>query len=163
MMKRTCTAEGCDKPHRARGLCSTCYSRDRASNAPTCTVEGCDRGTKALGLCGVHYDREWRRREGQPRTWQPPRPTVCSAEGCDRPTRSGGLCTLHYGRMRRPLVGRPPGGTWGVLWQDPERRAEIRAAQSDAARRRWADPLKRAALIEAVKAGQAKSRGEPES
>lgn len=26
-MQRTCTMPGCDKPHRARGLCATCYNR----------------------------------------------------------------------------------------------------------------------------------------
>ena len=67
-----CTAPGCTKPHRARGLCVTCYNRQvrsglmqtgerRPPNAgKTCSFDGCDCPSKGLGLCRGHYNQQWR-------------------------------------------------------------------------------------------------------
>ena len=66
-----CAVEGCAKPKRSRGLCSTHYERwrlkgDAGANVPIrpyghkgeeCAIDGCNRGRKAKGLCKAHYDR----------------------------------------------------------------------------------------------------------
>lgn len=43
MQERTCTIEGCEKPHRARGLCAShwnaTYRRDQHREVP-CTICG---------------------------------------------------------------------------------------------------------------------------
>lgn len=63
-----CSMPGCDKPHRARGLCNTHYHYLRRHNhlppklyPETCTIDGCDKNLEARGLCYLHYTR-WRKR-----------------------------------------------------------------------------------------------------
>jgi hypothetical protein len=74
-----CAAPGCERPARARGLCSAHYQRvryqekklnmvssgamsvqdARLRNPPrTCSIDGCDRPVKARGLCSAHYQRK---------------------------------------------------------------------------------------------------------
>lgn len=62
---QTCTADDCDSPRLAKGLCSHHYNRARARRLPTdeseaCAVEGCRRATHAQGLCRLHYSRQQR-------------------------------------------------------------------------------------------------------
>jgi hypothetical protein len=61
--KRTCSVEGCERPHLARGWCSLHYQRWQSTGdvqVPVrrmCSVEGCDRPYKARGWCRTHYAR----------------------------------------------------------------------------------------------------------
>lgn len=56
-----CSAEGCDKPSLARGLCKNHYeAARRAGKIPQrveklCSVEGCARRSAAKGYCDWHY------------------------------------------------------------------------------------------------------------
>jgi hypothetical protein len=69
---RTCSVEGCERPHYARGWCAPHYQRwkkdgDLREQVPLrgisngrCSVPGCGRPHLARGWCVSHYDR-WRR------------------------------------------------------------------------------------------------------
>jgi hypothetical protein len=60
----TCTAEGCDREPKTRGMCGMHYMRWwTAQQTVPCTVDGCGRKVYARGLCGMHYQRV---RLGQP-------------------------------------------------------------------------------------------------
>lgn len=68
MANRTCSIEGCEKPHSARGFCSMHYKRWRRGtdlNRPmrtakgTCSIEGCEQKHYGRGWCAMHYGR-WR-------------------------------------------------------------------------------------------------------
>ncbi|MCZ7568835.1 MAG: hypothetical protein M5U01_09640 [Ardenticatenaceae bacterium] len=70
----SCTVDGCDRPHKARGYCDTHYARWRTHGDPlreppppqaSCSVAGCDAPHTARGYCRRHYD-QWRR--GHPLT-----------------------------------------------------------------------------------------------
>lgn len=109
---RTCDTTGCDRPHRARGLCSTHYNRARYTadeRHPKVTVPCAtcgDPATKdatttaryAAQFCNYlcrdlwrlaegHYDQPWRALDLYPRTTLPP----------DHPARwIGDTCPLMY-------------------------------------------------------------------
>lgn len=67
MPNRTCSFDGCDRPHYGRGLCRSHWKQQRRTGklgplrryefGGTCTVEGCDRRHSTKGLCALHYDR----------------------------------------------------------------------------------------------------------
>lgn len=66
MAHATCSIEGCERPSRKRGWCSTHYTRWRRHGDPTvthrgenaCSVEGCARPYRCSGYCDLHY-RRW--------------------------------------------------------------------------------------------------------
>ena len=77
MSERTCSLEGCDKRHEARGYCPAHYRRWQLygdplgskvreyKTRPRCSVEGCDRPHQGHSFCEMHY---WRwKRHGDPR------------------------------------------------------------------------------------------------
>ena len=64
-----CTAGGCTRPHRAKGMCDYHYALARAARQPACSVEGCGTPSKAKGLCQTHYARRWK--HGDVRTERP--------------------------------------------------------------------------------------------
>lgn len=71
-VRGTCTVKGCDRPHKAHGLCASHYKQHRRGSkivplnphvfdhADTCTVAGCDGVHVAKGLCQTHYKRQRR-------------------------------------------------------------------------------------------------------
>lgn len=67
MAERTCSIDGCEKPHLARGFCKKHYrqwrkSTDLLPSPPPCLIEGCLRlkGENRQGWCDLHYHR-WKR------------------------------------------------------------------------------------------------------
>lgn len=76
MSDRTCSIDGCERPHNSRGLCAAHYSRlqrhgdplgsgkpvgkPRGKVRPGCSVDGCDRKHYGRGLCVIHYERKMR-------------------------------------------------------------------------------------------------------
>jgi hypothetical protein len=72
-----CTFEGCDRPHKAKGLChqhyihklrgktphkigQPKYNRKAVYKGTTCDVTSCESEAEAKGMCNSHY-RAWRR------------------------------------------------------------------------------------------------------
>lgn len=72
----TCTFEGCERPHRSRGLCRTHYSQKirgetlkpigERDTPDTCTFEGCSRPYVGKGYCMAHYQQQRRGKELKP-------------------------------------------------------------------------------------------------
>lgn len=63
MSDRTCSIEGCERSHDARGFCARHYRQwRRAGNGPSvpaCSIDGCDRRAEtARGWCWTHH-RRW--------------------------------------------------------------------------------------------------------
>lgn len=106
MPNRTCSIDGCDRAHYARGWCVRHYARIRATGSPgsaeireygkTCRVEGCTAKHHAQGYCNRHHLR-WRR-HGSPTDI--PDPTIYS--GDDHPAWKGDDVT--YGRAHTRIV-----------------------------------------------------------
>jgi len=111
---RTCSIEGCDRPHHGLGLCRTHYRRLLRTGDPlvvrspgkwlptkVCSVDRCDRVAQCRGWCSLHYDR-WRR-HGDPTVYLLGIPgTPCAVDGCGRiDVVAWGWCAFHYGRWKR--------------------------------------------------------------
>lgn len=74
----------------------------------TCSVEGCTRPLKCRGWCSTHYQRWYQGYDfDAPYDLRSrPRPFVaCSVVGCERQSKGRGLCARHYSKWR--LYGDP--------------------------------------------------------
>ena len=127
----TCTMEGCDRPHKARGYCSTHYMqfkrgitpvgpiRPRVSEKPPeCAEDGCHDPVKAQGLCKMHYQRLLRHGHTMYRDRKTPA-KPCAIETCDNHSYAKGLCHAHYVKQRK----------WQAAGVDAARYQEMLAAQ----------------------------------
>lgn len=118
----TCSADDCDRPPKARGLCLMHYKRARRAGAlqlvadepppdvrppadvRLCAVEGCGRGHAARGWCHPHWKR-WKT-YGDPLAGPPVQPrrrssAICRAPSCRRDANHSDLCSLHAQRLAR--------------------------------------------------------------
>ena len=114
LVRGTCAKDGCEKPHQARGLCSTHYKawRDgrlreevRAAREKTPRLCGhcgepipAARTAKAIFCSALCKRKDQYRREkvNPPRKQAPP----CSVDGCGSPVFARGICSKHYSRLR---------------------------------------------------------------
>lgn len=107
MTERTCSIDGCEAMHRARGWCSKHYQRWKAFGDPTierkprttpnkgCSIEGCTGLHRCRGLCNAHYTRL--RKYGDPLAEAAPKPTrLCNKANCGDSHYARGLCRIHY-------------------------------------------------------------------
>jgi hypothetical protein len=104
----TCTMDGCDRPHKARGYCQTHYMQFKRGimpvgpikvrvrdKLPECTEEGCAEPVKAKGLCKMHYQRLLR--HGHVRLNRRAKDIgTCSIPLCDGRAYAKSLCHAHY-------------------------------------------------------------------
>lgn len=114
LTRGTCTLDGCDRPHGARGLCHTHYAawrrngqkeqvREARARQPRICKE-CggaippDRNVKSL-FCSAPCKRrdQYKREKATP---PPRRNRPCSVEECGSAAYSKGLCQKHYMRLR---------------------------------------------------------------
>ncbi|MGN7381658.1 hypothetical protein ACTHRH_06930 [Paenibacillus sp. SAFN-117] len=102
MMNRKCTIPGCDKPLKARGLCSMHHQRWWRNGDPLvlkqqimkiCKVKDCGEPAKCKGYCSVHYAR-WRKHGDPNHVREVIR--ICTVENCGKKHRARGLCASHY-------------------------------------------------------------------
>lgn len=70
----------------------------------SCSVDGCDKPHDANDLCQMHRRRLARSGslELQPRMPKPKLPQQpCPVEGCEKPSKGSGMCSMHCTRMKR--------------------------------------------------------------
>ena len=91
-----CSIEGCDKPVKGHGWCSTHYARWRRLGTPhlperptICTIEGCNDPVLARGWCSKHYARWQNHGDPEAKVIERDRhpPEICTIEGCEKPNR----------------------------------------------------------------------------
>lgn len=117
---KTCSVDGCERPHKARGWCLAHWKRwyrngdvqaDKPFETPDqCTVSVCEGEHHAKGLCKAHYNRQRRGVDTSSRVNRSREDRVCSVEGCDRRYRARGFCASHYRRFMEhgsPLPDKP--------------------------------------------------------
>jgi hypothetical protein len=110
-LHETCTFEGCNGKHKARGYCQTHYMMFRRGSEVSeikcrvrvkplhCTKEGCTEEVKAKGLCKAHYQRLLR--HGHTRYLERKKePKICVVPNCDNWLYAKGLCHGHYAKNR---------------------------------------------------------------
>ncbi len=112
-MKSTCTVDGCDQRHYAKGGCRKHWMRlmkfgsfdlpPRQVDLP-CSVTTCDRNAKSQGYCGGHWKRLLD--HGDVRADIPLKPQgtnrgPCSVPICSRKATAVGMCHTHRGRVRK--------------------------------------------------------------
>lgn len=143
--KRTCSIEGCNRPHFGLGFCMLHYTRVRRGcldmrpdrlpygtkgskwrpNDPRyknkgrlCDVEGCRQPFYAKGFCQKHYSLY--KTYGIPKKIKERKfPSICSVPGCTELVKLRGMCKFHYVRSQRgTTLDRPKGnkGSLNVRW-----------------------------------------------
>ena len=108
----TCTMDGCDRPHKARGYCQTHYMQLKRGapvtpqikvrirdKPPECVEDGCNEPVKAKGYCRTHYQRLLRHGHVKNRDRAKPFAT-CSIKSCDNHVYALGICHPHYLKTR---------------------------------------------------------------
>lgn len=112
MIRGTCTVQGCDRPHKARGYCQTHYMQFKRGEPivaeikvrvrvkpESCETEGCNEPVKAKGLCKTHYQRLLRHGHTKYTDRKRP-PKICAIPACDNHLYAKGLCHAHYVKER---------------------------------------------------------------
>ena len=96
---RTCSVEGCERKHDARGLCSNHRQQLKLQTQTIlCSIEGCNRPSHTRSYCQYHYNRLKKDGILIPIAKAS---VLCSVNGCNRKHRAHGLCSMHSGRMAR--------------------------------------------------------------
>jgi len=108
MEKKICNVEGCNKPIKARGMCSTHWTRwYRKQKRPIkiryahCTVENCTKKHYGKGMCVMHWTRYWRYKDVSATAKEWNYGADCSMEGCKIPARKRRMCSNHYDRWMK--------------------------------------------------------------
>lgn len=109
----TCTMDGCDRPHKARGYCQTHYMQFKRGimpvgpikvrirdKPPECVEDGCHEPVKAKGYCRTHYQRLLRHGHTMYRDRKTPA-KPCAIDACDNHAYAKGLCHAHYIKQRK--------------------------------------------------------------
>lgn len=110
-MTNPCQIDGCNRPHKARGLCELHYRRDLRRGTTeliepkkrACQVESCDESARSNGYCPVHF-RAWAR-HGDPlvKVYGVKQSRKCLLNDCTRTQFQRELCKTHYPNYRYHL------------------------------------------------------------
>ena len=109
---KICKFEGCEREHRAKGLCSMHYQLARVESRGFCTVPMCTNKIRipSVGLCAGHYEQT--RKGLGPHSVIYGKDLKCSSPGCDRNQVAKGFCETHraqfnkYGETRKIITER---------------------------------------------------------
>jgi Recombination endonuclease VII len=107
LFRETCSVDGCERKHKARGWCATHYAQfirtgevkafsARSRVGGSCSVDGCGEPVKAKGLCDAHYAHRLRHGHLSYRRRETREPRRCGIAGCDNWLYSRGMCSMHY-------------------------------------------------------------------
>lgn len=111
---KTCSVEGCERKHSAKGYCATHYARYQRGvaldvpirvidGARGCSVVGCTRKHSAKGLCHAHRCRDLIGADLNTPFRTDYDRIECSVHGCQRRGakwgKSVGYCVMHYNRL----------------------------------------------------------------
>ena len=112
-----CSADGCSKPARVRGLCEMHYARVKRAGMlpmpaprktpPRCSERDCRRQAVARGLCKHCYNARYRAGEFGPKPKRKPRPTQQELDRAARAADYGGSGTpleVFMARQRAALA-----------------------------------------------------------
>lgn len=105
---RTCSYAGCERPHKAMGLCVGHFQQWRRRGVVgtlqlrgqygrTCSVEGCEKPHCSRGYCAKHYGRFKAGLDPAAPT-RFDHPPTCAVEGCNAPYEARGYCIYHHAR-----------------------------------------------------------------
>jgi len=110
MPDRTCSIDGCERPHYGRGWCNMHYQRNKPpKQTGPCSVEGCDAPNHAQGLCAKHRARVKRHGSVDATLNR----AGCTVDGCEGRHKAHGLCAYHYDRTR-PARPKPDHGPCSI-------------------------------------------------
>ena len=139
MAQRTCSEDGCEEEHLARGFCGKHYRERRAAGLlalkpkelRVCSLDDCGERYQAEGYCAKHYNRFVK--YGDPYGGRQSRDGLCVIEDCGEPKYGRGWCCHHYRTWEThgdPLYMRPTAAErfWSKVNKDgplPERRPEL--------------------------------------
>ena len=104
---KRCSVPGCQRKHKAKGLCNKHYIRQARTGAwvkpkkdkKKCSEEGCTADAVAKGLCNKHYKRM--KKNGDTKETRRYGTKKCSVRGCYNDHSYGGYCSKHAQRLKR--------------------------------------------------------------
>lgn len=111
MADKTCSIEGCDNPHKAKGYCRTHYERFCKHGDPSvvaaprsltekqkCSV--CGGVAHGQNLCAKHYWK-WKKYGDPTAGRQNSKRNTCTVDGCSKYAHGQGLCPAHFAKLRK--------------------------------------------------------------
>lgn len=93
-----CTLDGCERPHKGRGLCDPHLKAHKRSQR-SCGFDGCENKYFSLGYCFGHRAQF---KAGEPLSVLPMAlpPRMCEHPGCTRRHAGKGFCNIHLKRSQ---------------------------------------------------------------
>lgn len=99
-----CEVEGCDKPHRARGMCVAHHTAWLTAQRGPCEFPDCGRPQHARGWCKPHNEQRLRGEEMRPiRDREHRGLPLCEVEGCTNRQHTASIKTCRKHRDALPL------------------------------------------------------------
>lgn len=104
---KTCTIQGCNNSHRAKGFCGKHYKQWRKERlgetvsrdgSQGCKVAGCESKHEAVGFCSKHYKR-WRRGTLNADGIALKKRPICRVLNCTEERYMRGYCEQHFNRL----------------------------------------------------------------